>query len=70
MINSIIMIHLMICPVTKIVNQTKVWNDVDKRSLLSATKVCRIKYEACLKIFMKVEDQVYRVICKKPQEGL
>jgi hypothetical protein len=53
------------CPPTKIVNHTSEWNDVDQKSLKSASERCVIKYpdSPCLKTFVKREEQVYWAIC-------
>ena len=53
------------CPETKIINHTQEWNDIDRRSLKSAKKRCKIHYpdSPCVKIFEKTEENVYRVTC-------
>lgn len=37
--------------------------DADFKALMRAEKVCHDKYDACLKIFIKVKFQTYRAIC-------
>lgn len=55
------------CPSMNIINKTKVWNVIDKEVLSIAIKRCGELYKnsPCLKKFIKVEENVYRVICSK-----
>lgn len=54
------------CPMFKFENKTDVWNERDQQTLVYVTKEgCRKQYSnsPCLKIFVKVEESVYNVIC-------
>jgi hypothetical protein len=55
----------LICAATVIVNITPVWTQEDVNTLMRAKKRCVEIYpkSPCVKKFVKVKSQVYRVVC-------
>jgi hypothetical protein len=53
------------CSATQVINQTVTWNDMDKKTLISAQERCAVHFpEApCLRTLTKVEENGYRAIC-------
>lgn len=59
----------LLCSETTVINKTKLWNEIDKKSLKSAKERCKVYFpEApCLKKFIKTEINAYRAICGKKE---
>lgn len=47
----------------RIINPTKKWLDIDRRSFEKAKKDCVLHYNSCLKIFIKKDHLNYHTIC-------
>lgn len=65
--NSLLLLISLTCPKPIVYNNTKIWNKMDRKSLASAKKRCKVHYpkSPCLKQFFKVEYNTYRALCGK-----
>ena len=55
------------CPKTVVINYTKIWNDLDQKTLDGAKVRCGQKYpqSPCLTKFIKKDVNAYNAICGK-----
>lgn len=61
-----LIVGALFCPTPKLVNRTDTFNEQDQQTLTYVSKEgCAKQYsdQPCLKIFTKVEDGVYSVLC-------
>lgn len=67
---TLITLIAMSCPPTKLIGFAPVLTKLDEQSMEAAAKRCPELYPAspCLKYFIKVEENVYRVICGAKSE--
>ena len=59
------------CSEPEIVNYTKEWNQFDQDTLNRAKRRCGQIYKdaPCIKVFMKLAEKNYHVICKEIDDG-
>lgn len=63
------MLTKFLCTVPLIINLTgQPWNKVDESAKERAIYVCKVRYDGCLKRFIKKEVQVYHAICGESSE--
>jgi hypothetical protein len=67
----LILLTLLSCPETKIVNYTNVWTKTDQSTLDGVKVRCGEIYKdaPCVKIFIKKEEQLYNVVCGDRSEN-
>jgi hypothetical protein len=53
------------CEVPRLDNHTPTWTTLDNQTYESAVQQCRLRYKnsPCLKVFRKVEERRYQVVC-------
>lgn len=64
--------YILVCPQTEFQNKSNTWTDKDQKVYQTATARCgQLHPDApCVKMFRKVEDGIYSVICGyKIREG-
>lgn len=59
-----ILTSILFCAATLIINQSKEsWNNHDQKTLDSAKITCKVRYDSCLKKFIKKNPREYVAIC-------
>ncbi len=60
-----LLVLLISCPNTQVINHTKIWNNHDQNILNRYKLRCEeeFKNSPCLKIFEKTAERSYRVLC-------
>jgi hypothetical protein len=60
---NVLMVTLIGCPTTKVLNRTEFWTAQDKNAKVTAENTCSREFNKCLKVFEKVEEGLYNATC-------
>ena len=51
------------CKRAKILNKTETWTNKDEETFRRASNTCVMKYNSCLRLFIKKDELSYRAMC-------